>query len=263
MLDLASDRSLPQPKPFSPQNLTLLIRQCDALSIHRNAILDTLAKRAAALPEKYVEDVFENVLLPLVHSLCLYLHELSNDRPLEPAETNFVSQTIKTYFERHVAKPRMPPDWTRDIRINCHCDDCRKLQRFARDPRMEREKFPVSTQRRHHLHCQLDGTSFEKETTRNGLPNTLHVWKTNSKFEDDSRRWEKKLQRARSWLAKFVEKSHLIEIIGNETYQELRRLSQAGATTSVLPPMSARSLNVDAQTATMSRKRSYVDLTVS
>lgn len=251
-----------RPDPFSPQNLITLIKQCDALSIDRDSVLDALAKCSSALPKDEVEDVFENVLFPFLHNLCLYIHELSKDRSPEAVERQFVSQTIKAYFRQHVkAKPQAPIDWTRDLRTSCRCDDCRKLLLFVRDPHMERERFPVGKQRRFHLHCQLDGTGFKKETTRNGSPRTLHVWKTNLAFDGDSRRWKEKLQIARSWLAKFVEQSHLIEIIGNEDYQELQQLAQTGVTASVLTSTTAQSLNADTPTATVSKKRSYVDLT--
>lgn len=262
-LGLVPRREPSRPDPFNPQNLTLLIKQCDALSIERGAVLEALTKCASELPEAHVEDVFDNVLLPFVHGLCVYLHGLSEDRPLEPWERDFASQILKTYFRRHVqAKPQPPANWARDLRISCRCDDCRKLQQFARDPHMEKERFRVAQARRSHLHHALIGTSFHTETTRNGSPHTLHVTKTNNEYRNLVLQWDKKLRNAGIWLEKFVKESHLVEIIGNENYQELQQLSQEGVKEPALNPTTAQSLNANAPGVTVIRKRSYANFSL-
>ncbi|KAK2754489.1 hypothetical protein FQN54_006890 [Arachnomyces sp. PD_36] len=250
-----------EPNPFCPQSLALLIRQCDALSVDRDAILETLGKRGAALPESQVEDVFERVLLPFIRELCLYLNGLRAENTIETKEKDFIFQTVQSYIMKHVRpKPQPPADRARDIPITCRCGDCCSLISFVRDPLRQTKGFAMAVRRRQHLQYSLDYT-FHTTTIANGIPHTLQVTKTTKQFDQDCADWKKRRQSAKVWLSKLAKEAKLVEIVGKGSFEELCLLADTGSNTPLPVSRTAQALNADASATTIPRKRSFVDLT--
>ena len=81
--------------------------------------------------------------------------------------------------------PAAPTDWRQDVRIGCKCEDCRELQRFARDPKAQVHRFRVRNDRRRHLHGQIarHGLDMTHVTERKGSPQTLVCTKTRRSYE--------------------------------------------------------------------------------
>jgi len=82
------------------------------------------------------------------------------------------------------APPRPPPDWARVGVTSCDCADCVMLDAFLRDPRRERERFPLRKDRRLHLHRIIDHEQLDTthQTERRGSPHTLVCTKTDGSY---------------------------------------------------------------------------------
>jgi hypothetical protein len=78
-----------------------------------------------------------------------------------------------------------PKDWKREAKLGCRCDDCVALSRFLRNPNERVGRFPMSKQRRQHLHQQIDEHRCDVKhvTERKGSPQTLVCTKTHDSVE--------------------------------------------------------------------------------
>jgi hypothetical protein len=81
--------------------------------------------------------------------------------------------------------PAPPTDWKQSVTISCNCEDCRGLQKFARDPEAQVGRFRVRQDRRQHLHRQIEqhGLDMSHVTERKGSPQTLVCTKTRRTYE--------------------------------------------------------------------------------
>ena len=81
--------------------------------------------------------------------------------------------------------PPPPTDWRQDVTLACKCEDCRDLQKFARDPEARVARFRVRQDRRQHLHglIEREGLDMTHETERIGSPQTLVCTKTRLTYQ--------------------------------------------------------------------------------
>ncbi|KAF2140235.1 uncharacterized protein K452DRAFT_230811, partial [Aplosporella prunicola CBS 121167] len=101
----------------------------------------------------------------------------------------FYGSTVRTLVKRYTGlRPKKAVNWKR-LRCGCGCSDCFKLDRFLTDPNERVCHFPVSKQRRYHLHLQLDGADCTHLTDRRGSPQTLVVTKTGRRHGTDLQEW--------------------------------------------------------------------------
>lgn len=65
-----------------------------------------------------------------------------------------------------------PDDWSLDVEIRCHCENCRKLQAFVRSPTERELRIPLAKEKRRHLHNVASGKDLSTSTIRSGRPFT-------------------------------------------------------------------------------------------
>jgi hypothetical protein len=236
------------------------------MEVDSSKILETLRRRALELREYEVESMYCHYFLPFVSSLCLYLKSRA-DRPASLTEQSFIVDLIEVCIKRYLkGPPKEPTNWRKDLKIRCNCQDCYLLQRFVRDRHKKAMDFRMAEQRRKHIEYKLDYT-FRKITIKTGTPYTLRVEKKNDKYDVDLQTWEKRKVSTRSDLSSLKRNSHLVDIIGEDSYKRLRRydcLKSSIADSNPAPPSSLRpapeqGLNV----ASIPKKRSFIDLTDS
>ena len=94
-------------------------------------------------------------------------------------------------LDRSEHAPQPPGDWRQQVSINCVCEDCRALQRFAVDPHAQIHRFRVRKERRQHLHGQIGALALDMThiTERIGSPQTLVCTKTHGHFERACRQY--------------------------------------------------------------------------
>src|SRR5262249_33821120 len=95
-------------------------------------------------------------------------------------------QHCLTELRAATARPVEPPkDWKREAKLGCRCEDCAALSRFLRDPAARVGRFPMSKQRRRHLHQQIDTKRCDVKhvTERKGSPQTLVCTKTEASYK--------------------------------------------------------------------------------
>ncbi len=103
---------------------------------------------------------------------------------------------VEGLTKRVAVRPVAPRDLARDPVAGCHCEDCRVLSDFLREPSEDRFSYGVRKDRRRHLqriaaHEKLDVTTREIKT---GSPHKIVFTKTTGRFE-----------RARDRFARHVE----------------------------------------------------------
>lgn len=89
-------------------------------------------------------------------------------------------------------EPTPPKDWKREAKLGCRCEDCIALSRFLRDPAERVGRFPMSKQRRQHLHRQIDEHRCDVThvTERRGSPQTLVCTKTQPSYEREHKQYK-------------------------------------------------------------------------
>lgn len=102
--------------------------------------------------------------------------------------------------------PRSASDWSIEPPARCGCELCRELAKFLRAKDRVELAWPLSKERRRHVHNVLDGHDLpvRHETERTGRPYSLVLRKTPALFERaaaERKAWEKDLQ----WLEQKVD----------------------------------------------------------
>lgn len=86
---------------------------------------------------------------------------------------------------RSASPPPAPRDWWIDVKIDCSCEQCRKLQTFCSDRAQTTIRFAVPRHLREHLRTVIrnQGLDISYETERRGRPYTLICTKTRASHE--------------------------------------------------------------------------------
>lgn len=155
-----------------------------------------------------------NIWVPFLRSVVPIL--ALNSIPLEtPYCQDMYLAVLGEYFNRYVGRePSRAKEFARRG-VNCTCSDCRSLNAFLGDAARKVGNFPMSKQRRHHLHQKLDSANVDctHETMRAGNPHTLVVTKTFKQIESMRRDWELRRKKAREQFDLF-DKNQLLSLLG-------------------------------------------------
>ncbi len=103
----------------------------------------------------------------------------------DPAVSSWLAHCRSELEERTKQAPSRPTDSRRAANLPCNCSDCQALRRFLEDPHEAAHRFPMSKQRRQHLHRMIDrcGSDVTHVTERAGRPFTLVCTKTTASHE--------------------------------------------------------------------------------
>ena len=141
--------------------------------------LDWIVEHAIADQRNY--DLHQT-LIPDVKTIYSWLPDL----PAAQAAAARLLAHCKSALEAATAHPiEPPPDWAREAKLGCKCEDCQALSRFLRDPAARVGRFSVRQDRRQHLHQQIDSHDCDctHVTERRGSPQTLVCTKTQASYE--------------------------------------------------------------------------------
>jgi hypothetical protein len=99
------------------------------------------------------------------------------------------------------APPRAADDWSIEPPARCRCELCQKLAAFLADREQVRFEWPLSTEKRSHVHQQIDAYELPvvHSTRRKGRPYTLLLAKTKALFAKEEQRREAH-ERHLAWL---------------------------------------------------------------
>ena len=143
---------------------------------------------------------FESFFLPLLKALIVKL-------PWTPELVNRYKKLFRTtllmYARRYVQIEPQGGDWT-DTPRGCgwpRCPDCPRLDQFLVNASQQSLKFPVSRNRRQHLHQRLDRTNIKHDTDRRG-GDTLVVTKLASPSLAKHEQWQKRFSKAEERIQK-------------------------------------------------------------
>lgn len=99
------------------------------------------------------------------------------------------------------AGERRADDWSITTQSTCQCADCATLNRFLRESRKISMRWPLSKEKRRHIHGVIDRLDFpvSHHTQRTGRPYSLILKKLPRLFEDDQAHY----QRCRELLERY------------------------------------------------------------
>lgn len=157
---------------------------------HSQVLMDNVTKQITSMdPQDH-----EYTILPFLKRIIMRL--LDGKDSLDMYRRLFQA-CLSSYILRFVGEEPVQINWSRNP-VRCNCRDCVVLNAFLRSPVDRVKRFPVSKQRRHHLHKQLDAYSDCTHITDRGYIETMVVTKQGKSFEDKLKSWTNK---ARSALA--------------------------------------------------------------
>jgi hypothetical protein len=166
--------------------------------------LTRLLAHVAATPRKYVlSDVQVKALIDLKSWVAKHL-----DEPSAPL-TRWLAACREQLEALTAEVPAAPADFRRAANISCRCQDCRELVRFLKDPQEKVQRFPMSKERRRHLHEMIDRHHCDVThvTERRGSPQTLVCTKTSASFQQRRQQYradKKRLAALRSMEAQLT-----------------------------------------------------------
>lgn len=117
-------------------------------------------------------------------------------------------------LKRSSHPPELPKDWSQELSLDCHCEDCQELQKFAQDPVAQVYRFRIRKDRRQHLHEIINEKNIDMthETERTGSPQTLVCKKNHRSHELRFEQYRSDLtfmQELASWLSSSSLETHL------------------------------------------------------
>lgn len=127
---------------------------------------------------------------------------------------------LQGYLKYFVKKqPSAFQNWARD-RVTCTCGDCWRLNLFLVSATQQVARFPVSKNKRHHLHRILDNNRVDcTHITERIIPETLVVTKRDKgKAAYDA--WLSRCKEAHEALQRF-DQDALRELLGDQQYEAI------------------------------------------
>ncbi|HLH54845.1 MAG TPA: 2OG-Fe(II) oxygenase [Verrucomicrobiae bacterium] len=214
---------------LKPVDSTLLVELLEALAdLGATQLRETAADTIASRPAVFAP---VNVIVPALTALHQKHGESMNTDPVFVRLWHHASGFL---LERSECPPKPPPDWRQDVTISCKCEDCRELQRFARDPVRQAHRFPAASGRRQHLHQTIEQYHLDMThvTERKGRPYTLVCTKTRRGYE----------RRCAEYHQEIAAMAELVPLTPQpivEALQKAARLTASIARSSGAPPGSA------------------------
>ena len=207
----------------------------DAIARKHFDSAQTLIERiCVALSTAPVED-FDECWLPFLRELKLVLPDVSQSFTEPPIRSVFCG-ILTAYLGRVVGLKPQPTDWKR-ARSDCSCRDCTDLNGFLVDPMRQVGRFPMSQQRRRHLHQKLDRIRGQSNLTeRTGSPQTLVVTKNLEHWKEDLDAWGRRAYQAKQVFIYDLGEKILKEALA-EKYDDIMemRMIQVPTTLATVP----------------------------
>jgi hypothetical protein len=121
------------------------------LATGQDELLSRLVDHALGLPKKYpLRTAHAAALTALRPWLKVHVKKPSE------ALSRWVASCCEQLEALAVAAPQKPTDYRRAANISCDCADCAELKKFLASPHENVRRFPISKQRRRHLHSMID-----------------------------------------------------------------------------------------------------------
>lgn len=178
--DVNEDLDWQREQKMKPVNSSLVVELLEALAdLGATQLCEAAADTIGSNP-----DVFAPVKV-VVPSL-VALHQAHGEAAkTAPAFVRLWHHAAAFLLARSERPPEPPRDWRQGVTISCRCEDCRELQRFARDPASQTHRFPAASNRRQHLHQTIERYRLDMThvTERRGRPYTLVCTKTRRSYE--------------------------------------------------------------------------------
>jgi hypothetical protein len=200
-------------------NLARECRECLEDSAHPRALsrLTAASQRLLRLLESCVAagegDIHDDIVAFMtapntgfpVSCLMTALQAIERDRSRPPFEALRLEALHRHCVGELIAQLNAPPraadDWSIEPPARCGCELCQRLATFLADPQGVRLEWPLSTEKRSHVHRQIDAYELPvlHATRRKGRPYTLLLAKTRALFSKEQQRREAQ-QRDLAWL---------------------------------------------------------------
>jgi hypothetical protein len=174
----------------------------EALRIAQSArLIDEALEMISRHPTVYPPDT---MLIPALQQQWESLGKDIND---DRAWKGLWQIAAKFLLARSSHTPAPPADWSLPVKEGCNCADCRALMKFAADPVLHQQRFPLRKERRMHLHQRIDRDDLDMthETERRGSPYVLVCTKTRRTFQKRKVQYKKDLE-SMTFLAKTAPK---------------------------------------------------------
>lgn len=164
---------------------------------------------------------FESFFLPLLEALIGTLPWTSSEQANR--YKNLFRTTLLMYARRFVQIEPQAGNWTHTPRGcgSSRCSDCPQLDHFLVNASQQSMRFPVSKNRRQHLHQRLDGTNIKHVTDRRGR-DTLVVTKFASPSMAKHEQWQKRFSKAEEQIKKLDQK--ILKQLLDDDYEYLTEL---------------------------------------
>ena len=188
----------------------------------------TLIRKLEAEAGRVDVVAFESFFLPLLKGLIVSL-PWSLER--EARYGSFFRTLLSMYVKRFVQRKPQAGNWTTTPR-GCGCSDCRQLDAFLANASQASMRFPVSSNRRQHLHQVLEGTDIKHVTDRRGVE-TLVVTKTASSSLTKMQQWQERFAKAREQILKLDPK--ILKKVLRDDYRYLTELEDSNRRAEGMP----------------------------
>lgn len=152
------------------------------LALNSEDLLEQLLSLMVNHPDKFD---LKNDQIPALLEIAIWLKK--NITTFSPFLHRWLTIIVEEMERRTSNAPQKPTDWRRNSETGCNCSDCQMLAAFLADPTKQTGRFPLSKERRKHLHRIIDSKQLDTthETQRSGRPFTLVCEKTSDSFVRD------------------------------------------------------------------------------
>ena len=164
---------------------------------------------------------FESFFLPLLEALIVLLPRASSEQ--FNRYKKLFRTTLLMYAMRFVQIEPQAGNWTNTPRGcgSSRCQDCPQLGHFLVNASQQSLRFPVSRNRRQHLHQRLDRTNIKHDTDRRG-GDTLVVTKLASPSMAKHEQWQKRFSKAEEQIKKLNQR--ILKQLLEDDYEYLTEL---------------------------------------
>lgn len=201
------------------KSMAELIGGCLGFSLHDEA--KVVANQIVTDSRKHAFD--SRRIIDLVQHIKTKLQTHSNI-DMQPFSILFTVLLKKFISQTYKEKPVRPSGWYMNPK-GCGCADCKGLDVFLTNPKLQRTRFTMIQKKRQHLQSRLLHTrDCATETDRRGSPQSLIVTKIrpSTEYEADYREWQANFSSMQRMLAE-LKGSFMKKLLG-DSYEHLIEL---------------------------------------
>ena len=183
--------------------------------------------------------VFDAFYFPLLHKL-LERVGVNLDGKMKSILCQLFLDVLLIYLNRYVQARPPAGDLARGRKGCGRCADCSTLDAFLANPQLKSKDFPVSKNRRQHLHKRLDGSGHGHDTDRL-RGDTLVVTKGLSASDVRRLEWQRRFDHAQEQITKLNTQDSIVlrGLLGAE-YESITKICWPGGDS--YPPQPTRSI---------------------